>query len=56
MPKALDPPADVQLQIRMPVALHDKLRRKAFNERRTLAGAARVLIEEGLKRKAEPRP
>ena len=44
-----DPTDDVQLQIRMPVALHDRLRRKAVKERRSMSSQARALIAEGLK-------
>lgn len=54
MPKAKpepDPDAIVQLQIRLPAATLERLRKRAFHERRSMAGAARVLIEAGLKRK-----
>jgi hypothetical protein len=43
------PDTDVQLQIRMPLRLHDRLRRKATKERRSLSAQARLLIAAGLK-------
>jgi hypothetical protein len=46
---------DVQLQIRMPLSLHDRLRRKAMKERRSLSAQARLLIAEGLKPAREPK-
>lgn len=51
--KAADPGGDVQLQIRMPLRLHDRLRRKAIKERRSMSAQARALIAEGLKPKRE---
>jgi hypothetical protein len=38
----------IQLQFRLPVALHNRLRRLAYQERRSLAAVTRLLIEEGL--------
>jgi hypothetical protein len=50
------PDTDVQLQIRMPLRLHDRLRRKAVKERRSLSMQARLLIAEGLKPVKAPQP
>ena len=47
-------PKDMQLQIRMPAALHNKLRRRAYLDNRPLAYIARELIEEGLKTARKP--
>jgi plasmid stability protein len=54
LPYEPDKPSDVQLQIRMPPALHARLRRRAFKESRSLAAVARELIAAGLKPKREP--
>jgi plasmid stability protein len=55
MPKPdADPASDVQLQIRMPLALHDRLRRKATKERRSMSSEARALIAAGLKTPRKP--
>ena len=51
-PKPADPGEVVQLQIRMPLKLHDRLRRAAIKERRSMSSQARALIAEGLKPKA----
>jgi plasmid stability protein len=56
MPKPdADPGDDVQLQIRMPLALHDRLRRKAIKERRSMSSEARALIAAGLKPVRKPK-
>ena len=40
----------VQLQLRLPLALREKLRTRAFKERRTIAATALLAIEAGLRK------
>lgn len=46
-----DHPGYVQLQIRLPTPLHKRLRRRAFNEGRSLAEISRIAIAVYLKPK-----
>ena len=39
----------VYMQVRLPLAIREKLRTRAFKERRSLNGLTLVLIEQGLK-------
>jgi hypothetical protein len=48
-PDVAKEPADVQILHRIPATMHEKIRKVAFLERRSVAGATRLLLEEALR-------
>jgi len=52
-PKTPDPAPEVQLQIRLPAAVHQRLRMRAAKEGRALSAQARLFILDGLKSRRE---